>query len=72
MVHADLGELTAGPGRARDRLADEMAIVWAELVEPHWLRLRAALAEDTALPRAGPDTRCDTGEPILARICWRE
>jgi DNA-binding transcriptional ArsR family regulator len=48
MVDADLGDLPADPARARDRLADEMAIVWAELVEPHWPRMRAVLDEDIA------------------------
>lgn len=48
MVDADLGDLAADPARARDRLADEMAIVWTELIEPHWPRVRAVLAEDIA------------------------
>ncbi|HVV09625.1 ArsR/SmtB family transcription factor [Amycolatopsis sp.] len=48
MVDADLSELPAEPAQARDQLADEMATVWSELVEPHWPRMRAALTEDIA------------------------
>ncbi|TNC26100.1 DUF5937 family protein [Amycolatopsis alkalitolerans] len=48
MVDADLGDLADDPVRARDRLADEMAIVWTELVEGQWPRLRAVLTEDIA------------------------
>lgn len=48
MVDADLSGLPEDPARARDQLADEMSIVWTELVEPHWPRLRAVLADDIA------------------------
>ncbi|KAA9161087.1 winged helix-turn-helix transcriptional regulator [Amycolatopsis acidicola] len=48
MVDADLAELPADPGLARDRLAEEMAIVWSELVAPHWTRMRAVLTDDIA------------------------
>jgi DNA-binding transcriptional ArsR family regulator len=48
MVDADLTALPSDPARARDLLADQMTIVWTELVEPHWPRLRAVLAEDIA------------------------
>ncbi|WP_236790500.1 DUF5937 family protein [Amycolatopsis sp. GM8] len=46
MVDADLGDLADDPARARDRLADEMAIVWSDLLETHWPRLRAVLSDD--------------------------
>lgn len=48
MVDTDLGDLPDDPASARDRLADEMELVWHELVEPHWPQLRGVLGDDIA------------------------
>ncbi|ROS41279.1 ArsR/SmtB family transcription factor [Amycolatopsis thermoflava] len=48
MVDADLSGLPADPAKARDLLADQMALVWSELVAPHWPRMRDVLAADIA------------------------
>lgn len=46
MVDAELGTLPRDPAHARDLLADQLAIVWRELLAPHWPRLREILAAD--------------------------
>ncbi len=48
MVDADLGALPDDPQRARDLLADQLELVWAELVAPHWPKIRETLAADIA------------------------
>ncbi|WP_020669399.1 ArsR/SmtB family transcription factor [Amycolatopsis nigrescens] len=46
MVDADLSGLPADPAAARDLLADQMELVWTELVEPNWPRLKRLLTAD--------------------------
>lgn len=48
MVDADLSGVPEDPARARDLLADQMSLVWTELVSPYWPRIRATLTEDIA------------------------
>jgi DNA-binding transcriptional ArsR family regulator len=46
MVDADLSQLPTDPARARDLLADQLELVWTELVAPHWPKIRETLAAD--------------------------
>ncbi|GAB3578011.1 DUF5937 family protein [Amycolatopsis endophytica] len=48
MVDADLSLLPDDPARARDLLADQMDLVWTELVAPHWPPMRDVLTADIA------------------------
>ncbi|WP_216211443.1 ArsR/SmtB family transcription factor [Amycolatopsis aidingensis] len=45
-VDADLRALPPDPATARDLLAGQLELVWTELIEPHWPRIRATLAAD--------------------------
>jgi DNA-binding transcriptional ArsR family regulator len=46
MVDADLRSLPSDPAAARDLLADQLELVWTELLEPHWPRIHQLLAAD--------------------------
>jgi hypothetical protein len=46
MVDADLGALPEDPGVARDLLADQLELVWTELLEPNWPRMHQLLTAD--------------------------
>jgi DNA-binding transcriptional ArsR family regulator len=46
MVDADLSALPKDPGVARDLLADQLELVWTELLAPHWPRIHQLLAAD--------------------------
>lgn len=46
MLRAATPGLPTDPGRARDLLADQLEILWSELLAEHWPRMRTVLAAD--------------------------
>jgi DNA-binding transcriptional ArsR family regulator len=46
MVDSDLSSLPRDPATARDLLADQLEVIWTELLEPHWPRMHRLLTAD--------------------------
>jgi biotin operon repressor len=46
MVDSDLSSLPRDPAAARDLLADQLEVIWTELLEPHWPRMHRLLTAD--------------------------